>query len=140
MEDSVMYDYNIVCIGQKERTVYEAFESWTRPYLMEWSALWAVKGRWYQFIFDYERSLSLAVRRGKCYVIVREDADLDLIERSLLFYLERSPIHKVFVLFRLQGNRHESFLGELSLGTFMRRLKQGQIKANVAYLIAKYAW
>ena len=45
MENSVMYDYNIVCIGQKERTVYEAFEPWTRPYLIEWSALWAVKGR-----------------------------------------------------------------------------------------------
>ena len=116
MEDSVMYDYNIVCIRQKERTVYEAFESWTRPYLMEWSALWAVKGRWYQFVFDYEHSLSLAVRCGKCYVIVREDADLDLIERSLLFYLERSPIHKVFVLFRLQGNRRESFSGNFPSG------------------------
>lgn len=48
MENSVMYDYNIVCIGQKERTVYEAFEPWTRPYHIEWSALWAVKGRWYR--------------------------------------------------------------------------------------------
>ena len=59
MDGSVLMDYNVICIGQREKTSFcSKFQSVNRLYL-EFPFLEYIRGMKYQYLFDYDEQINL---------------------------------------------------------------------------------
>ena len=93
-----------------------------------------IKGIKYQYIFDYDERICLTKESYRNFYCERAK-EQNFIEDSLIFFLKESPIHKVIVLFRLQLDEKETIIGEINLSQFLKKLKEGKLRPNVAYLV-----
>ena len=134
MIDSILMDYNVICVGQeKEIDAFFGFHVIDRLY-PEFSFLEYIKGIKYQYIFDYDERICLTKESYRNFYCERAK-EQNFIEDSLIFFLKESPIHKVIVLFRLQLDEKETIIGEINLSQFLKKLKEGKLRPNVAYLV-----
>lgn len=136
MDGSVLMDYNVICIGQREKTSFcSKFQSVNRLYL-EFPFLEYIRGMKYQYLFDYDEQINL-IGDSYSYFCCKRENEREFIKESIRFYLQKSPIHKIVVLFRLQLDREERITGEISFKQFMKKLESGKVRPNLAYLITE---
>lgn len=57
------------------------------------------------------------------------------IEKLITFYLKESPIRRILVMGKVQGNDVEAILGTMTKKEFLSKLKKGQLRFNVAYIL-----
>ncbi len=57
------------------------------------------------------------------------------IEKLITFYLKESPIRRILVMGKVQGNDVEAVLGTMTKKEFLSKLKKGQLRFNVAYIL-----
>ena len=57
------------------------------------------------------------------------------IEKLITFYLKESPIQRILVMGKVQGNDVEAVLGTMPKKEFLSKLKKGQLRFNVAYIL-----
>jgi hypothetical protein len=60
---------------------------------------------------------------------------MEEIKKIISFYVQKSPINCAVVLFRLQSREYETITGVIETTEFFRKLDDGNILYNVAYLI-----
>lgn len=57
------------------------------------------------------------------------------IEKLITFYLNESPIKRILVMGKIQSNEAEAILGTMTKKEFLSKLKKGQLRFNVAYIL-----
>ena len=57
------------------------------------------------------------------------------IEKLITFYLKESPIRRILVMGKVQGNDVEAVLGTMTKKELLSKLKKGQLRFNVAYIL-----
>lgn len=57
------------------------------------------------------------------------------IDKLITFYLKESPIRRILVMGKVQGNDAEAVIGTMTKKEFLSKLKKGQLRFNVAYIL-----
>ena len=136
MEHSIMIDYNIICIGQRESTIFcPKFQTVNKLY-PEFPSLEYIRGVKYRYTFDYDEQIDLT-EDSYTYFYCKRETECAFIKNSAHYYLQKSPINKIMVLFRLQLDQKERIAGEITLKQFIKRLDGGKLRPNYAYLITE---
>lgn len=151
-------DFNILCIGEKipeivqqDKFIVEVMNKnpnkLCKCYIDCWHVISSMKGIWYEFWIEEEFLTSNYFIQDKYKVVENENQAAHgyplKIKKSLLpvfkeiinFYLMKSPIHSIIVLFRHQGYEKERIHNAIDLNNFIYKLKLGKIFGNVAYIV-----
>lgn len=162
----VITDFNIICLGQKEKTPYNSDTLTSDCYYPNRKKIYAgwlvtqyLKGVWYQIYpiarntFDYQKELfdlitcdnydnidipdflkgNLRQDTYNIKVIGETNEIIDIIN----FYIQRSPIKTIAVLFRLQGKEKETLMGLMNREDFYTNLASQKLLFNVVYLVTE---
>ena len=147
----ILIDFGVICCGQKKRIFPRGipklrFKSSIRkensgPMYDEWyhfEAADRLTGIWYlvwltEDLFLEESFFDIADKGSPNIYVVPEWEDT--VRRVPEFYIDRSPIHRIAVLLRIQDRSENVTHEECTLGEFMEMLKAGNVRWNELYNI-----
>ncbi len=155
-------DFNIICVGEKTPEIseneYYSTEVMNRNcnksqkcYVENWDILNRIQGIWYEFWskdekYDFlvnsdwenpERIEDAELSFAHGYRLYVEPDNRDIIGDLIAFYIERSPVGQIIVLFRHQGHESERFHNKMSSEEFLANLVDKKIYGNVAYIVGE---
>ncbi len=151
----IYIDFGIICIEQTKKTFPKnvknlKFEVYRRTEKSD-----AMYNEWYHFH-------TADMLTGNWYLVWRKDdishfdipddkdctygpppvcvepASKDVVRKLLEFYIEKSPIHRIAVLLRLQDESDDVSHPVCTLDEFMNDLAEGNIRSNELYFIEHY--
>lgn len=154
----VIADFNLVCIGEREPEFLkiksigaDVFGSKYEKgrhcgYGLHWRGLEGQIGTWYQFYptadcnkdtrnYDDE-FFDLRIKKNK-YILVPLKAHGDDVLHIVDFYIKKSPIGEVLVLFRLDETGESSYIEQIGHTDFADRFKREKLKFNRIYRVTE---
>ncbi|QVK18449.1 hypothetical protein KHQ81_01660 [Mycoplasmatota bacterium] len=151
----VISDLNIICLRQNEKQMFnnskvgidvlDLKNTEKSFYGDHWKLLTALQGIWY-FIYpldelkeyDYEHgffNIEPSKKTKFKYYISLCNMNKELLSSLLDFYLSCSPIKQVCFLVRLDWNPENIICGTIRKKDFLRKLDQGKLLFNKAYIL-----
>lgn len=154
----VIADFNLVCIGEREPEFLkiksigaDIFGSKYEKgrhcgYGSHWGKLKVQNSIWYQFypIVDCNEDarnyndefFDLRIKKNK-YILVPLIAHSKDVLHIIDFYIKKSPIGEVLVLFRLDETGESSYIEQIGYTDFADRFEKQKLKFNRIYRIEK---
>lgn len=146
---NVIADINIICIGQKEKKCYNHdlinIECHKNPYCFysEWEILSSIRGNWYQITpikRDYgvynDEFFPLLQNKNKSYLYLKDDKpNIDFLVNLIIFYLNESPLRKIYFMVRLNWKKEQKIIGVLKFKEFINKLENNKVLFDTAYII-----
>lgn len=74
---------------------------------------------------------------GGGYQLFVEKENINIFLDILHFYIFHSPVRKIVVLFRHQGEERERISETPELNVFLEKLSSGEIYGNMAYCVTE---
>mgnify|MGYP000014848444 CR=1 FL=1 len=161
----VISDFNIICLAQKGAELFNSkmIKSTANNLNVKkvltyigWNIFQGFKGIWYEiypknreskdyqydqefFDLDYKSTIYsdklIALKNKRNRVICVKEYEKDILN-IIDFYLEKSPIHRICVMIRVQDKEEEAILGTMSRKEFVYKLKNEELCYNVAYIVS----
>lgn len=147
-------DVNIICIGAKKPKIYKN-DLYTievmncnpnkshKCYFENWDILNRIQGIWYELWtinnkddFLINSTWKKNDKNDRCgYQLFVDHSALPFFENVFRFYINQSPIKKIIVLFRHQGNEYGYIENSMHMSDFLNRFVNKQIYGNIAYIL-----
>lgn len=146
---NVIADINIVCIEQRKKELFiddlVNIVCKKNPYTFytEWEILSNLRGYWYQIspkkrdygVYDNE-FFGLHTKKNKCFVSIDDERySVEFVKKIIEFYLNKSNIHKICFLIRLNYQTKNKIIGVIRYKDFIKKLENKKIFFDTAYII-----
>ena len=157
IEDNTI-QYDVVNLNTDD--IFFVGEEWKRidqlRILNGWGALFKIfKGIWYYIypsswkevnyvpdkdFFDYRSqknvyaTIANVFKYKKDGLLWSKNRQED-IKKIINFYLDKSPIKRIFIMCKVQGNDHEAIVGTMTKREFFSKMNRGELRFNVAYIV-----
>ncbi len=148
-------DFNILCIGEKKPKICKSevfsteimnknHNSSRKCYVENWDILNHIQGIRYalwtkeeKFDFIVNSTWETERENGGGYQLFVEKENINIFFDILHFYIFHSPVRKIIVLFRHQGEERERISETPELNVFLEKLSSGEIYGNMAYCVTE---
>lgn len=148
-------DFNILCVGAKKVALYEnevfLVEAMNnnpnktcKCYVRNWDVVNHIQGIWYElwtindendFIINSTWQLDHG-NKSYGYQLFIEKENENVFSKILNYYIKKSPIKKIIVLFRHQGYETGIIKNTMPVSEFIDKLIRKDIYGNVAYILS----
>ncbi len=161
----VIADFNIVCLNQKHEDIFDNdvikcdstnLNKGKIYTYVGWDFLKCLKGYLYEIypkarddanygydqeFFDFnhidkeydDKITALCEKRGQLLCVKKSEED---VIKIVDYYLDKSPVNRICFMVRIQDKEEEAVLGTMSRNEFVSRLKDGDLRFNVAYIVS----
>lgn len=147
-------DFNILCVGAGKPAIYrsnifsvevvnEDPDTAIKCYIENWDVVNRIQGIWYEFWTkneDYDFLVDSTWERESDLYGYRLFIDRKfekLFANIFKYYVHKSPVRKIIVLFRHQGFETGYIQNYMSVDTFMEKFINKEIFGNIAYILGR---